>query len=308
MRACYREAMRLGRIAIASALASAAGFAACVSTGDLSGGAGAESDGSADVTPDAADAPGDVGADGDAGGAVDRCHDGKPHDFCDDFEDITGFVEDRWNKRKEVVGTGELVTLVAAGAPSPVTVLRSTTHRGLDGGNEVHIARLSKQDSPWARTDSGAQPGVRLATEVYFDRADEYFHNMALLGTITGNSAELGEDGVSLNFYDNDAGAIGFFIEEVYGQDGGVQYGSKQLPMTVAYDTWTHVEVEIQERAVGVGGGGMNVTIGTRTDSYTLKSSSRVPYFRADFGLGTGSYAGAEASVYFDDIKIDYKP
>lgn len=301
--------MRVRRFAFVVAAASAAGFAACVSTGDLSGGSDAGADGSADVgasDSSAVDAPADAPVEDAA--TVDRCHDGKPHDFCDDFENITGFVEDRWNKRKEIVGTGELVTLVAAGAPSPVTVLRSTTHRGADGGTEVHIARLSKQDSPWARTDAGAQPGVRLAAEVYFDGADEYFHNMTLFGTIIGNSAEVGEDGIAINFYDNDAGAVGLFVQEIYGQDGGVQYGSKMLPMTVPYHQWTHVEIEIQERAVGVVGGGMNVTVGNATDSYTLRSSSRVPYFRADVGLGTGSYAGAEASVYFDNIKIDYQP
>ena len=113
------------------------------------------------------DAPNDTSVPSDGGiDAANHCSDGKRHDFCDDFEGITGALEDRWQKRKEVNGTGLVATEITDAAPSPVTVFRSTSERGAEGGTTAHVARLSRQESPWPRTPAGAQPGVRIFFEV----------------------------------------------------------------------------------------------------------------------------------------------
>lgn len=46
----------------------------------------------------------------------------------------------------------------------------------------------------------------------------------------------------------------------------------------------------------------------TTDTSYTLESTSRVPYFRADVGVSNGSFVGGQAHLLYDNVRIDYLP
>jgi hypothetical protein len=259
-------------------------------------------DAAPDTTADtsSSDAPTDAGID-----TATHCTDGKRHDFCDDFEGITGEIQDRWNKRKEVTGTGKIGAVAADAAPSPVTVFSSMIDRGPDGGMEVHIARLSKQESPWRRTDGGAQPGVRLVFEAMIVALDDTYE-VSVADLITGTSM-LGEDAILLVAKREGTEAV-FRISEIYGADGGSVpvFTGKAIATRVPLGQWTHYEIEIQERASGAGGA--NFTVGTASTSYTLESTSRVPYFRGDVGVAIGSYVGSRTHVLYDNVRIDYQP
>jgi hypothetical protein len=254
---------------------------------------------------------GDDAAPGDAGpaDATTHCSDGKRHDFCDDFEGITGAIEDRWNKRKEVSGTGSISAEVVDDAPSPVTVFRSEIHRGPDGGDApaVPIARLSKQDSPWERADGGAQPGVRIQFEVYFEAADVAPYSGAFLTLVLGKTSI--EDVLQIVATRDESTkdvVLSFF--EIYEGDGGaVAYAQQDVPARVALRTWTPIELEVQERAPGQAAGA-NLTVGTTTQPYYIVSSSRTPYFRLDLGANTGTLRGSDTTVLFDDVRVDYLP
>lgn len=250
----------------------------------------------------------DASADAPVADARTHCSDGKKHDFCDDFEGITGALEDRWNKRKEVSGTGKISAEVRDGAPSPVTVFRTSMDYGADGGTSVHIARLSKQDSPWLRTDGGSQPGVRFAFDVYFEAVDVLPYGVGIANVTIGGGTSIGEDTLILYVRSDGAGNALLNFLEVYGADGGgAQYASKDIPTPVPVGKWTPIELEIQERAPGLNGG-VNVTVGTETTPYSLSSGSRVPYFRADLGVSVGSFAGSRSVVLYDNVRIDYLP
>ena len=261
-------------------------------------------EGGAIDSPGALDAPRDVDLDVDVD-AGSRCSDGKKHDFCDDFERITGELQDRWNKRRELSGSGKVEAAIADGAPSPVTVFRSSIDRGADGGQVVHIARLSKQDSPWARTDGGAQPAIRVAFEALFEVVDTTPYEAAFANVTLGGSS-IGEDVLVLSVY-RDVAELRFRLLEVYGGDGGAQYAGKDLPMTAPLGVWTPIVLEIQERLPGLNGGAL-VTIGGTTAPYSLASGSRSPYFRADLGLSVGSFAGSRSTVLYDNVRIDFLP
>lgn len=251
-------------------------------------------------TTDAALRDGDGG--GDAATST-HCSDGKRHDFCDDFEGITGEIQDRWNKRKEVTGTGSIAAIESDAAPSPTTIFRSMIDRGPDGGMEVHIARLSKQQSPWPRTDAGEQAGSRIAFEASFIALDD-LTEVTLANVMIG--ASVIEDSIAI-LAKREGDDVVFRISEVYGADGGaVVYAGKPIATRISLRQWTHFEIEIQER--GTGTGGANVTVGTATTSYTLESSSRIPYFRADVGSAIGTFAGAQAHILYDNVRIDYLP
>jgi hypothetical protein len=254
----------------------------------------------APVTP--ADAPNDVTLD-----ASSRCSDGKRHDFCDDFEGITGEIHDRWNKRKELSGTGAIAPFVTDGAPSPVTVFRSSIDRGADGGQVVHIARISKQESPWPRTATGAQPGVRIAFEALFETLDELSHEAVFVNVVIGKSAT--SEHVLLLYVRDDGTSARFRVLEIYedAEAGGVLYASKELPMAAPRGVWTPVVLEVQERAPGLNGGA-NITIGQETAPYYIASASRTPYFRADLGMSVGTLAGSRTTVLYDNVRIDFLP
>ena len=263
----------------------------------------------ADSMPDASDAmlvdgtfepPTDAGPD-----ARSRCTDKKPHDFCDDFESITGEIQDRWNKRKEVSGTGKIEAVAFDGAPSPSTVFRSRIDRDPDGGTSVHIARISKQDSPWARSGGGAQPGVRIAFEVYFDDLDDTFDTTIV--NVTIGVAPRSEDVLQVSAKRDGTSLVALRLVETYALDGTVRDVVKGIPTRVPMQTWTRIELEVQERASGLAGGA-NLTVGTTTEPYALSSISRASYFRADLGASVGSYAGARAVILYDDVSVDYNP
>ncbi len=244
----------------------------------------------------------DAPSDGGLPEATTRCSDGKRHDFCDDFEGIVGEIQDRWNKRKEVTGTGKIAAIATDAAPSPVTVFSSTIDRGPDGGIDVHIARLSKQESPWRRTDGGEQAGVRLAFEASFVALDDTYETTITNVTLGTSSIE---DAIYI-IAKREGGEAVLRIGEIYAGEAGVVYAGKPIATRVPLGQWTHFEVEIQERAPGTGGA--NVTVGTATTSYTLESTTRTTYFRADIGASIGSTVGAQSQVLYDNVRIDYLP
>lgn len=260
-------------------------------------------EGGADVTTDSSITDAPIGDGGSDGATSTHCSDGKRHDFCDDFEGITGEIQDRWNKRKEVTGTGSIAAIESDAAPSPTTVFRSIIDRGPDGGMEVHIARLSKQQSPWPRTDAGEQAGVRVAFEASFIALDD-LAEVTVADVMIGTSVI--EDGIAI-LAKREGSEVVFRISEVYGADGGgVVYAGKPIATRIPIAQWTHFEIETQER--GTGTGGANVTVGSATTSYTLESTSRIPYFRADVGAAIGTFAGGQAHILYDNVRIDYLP
>lgn len=260
-------------------------------------------EGGADVTTDSSTTDVAIGDGGGDAATSTHCSDGKRHDFCDDFESITGEIQDRWNKRKEVTGTGSIAAIESDAAPSPITVFRSIIDRGPDGGMEVHIARLSKQQSPWPRTDAGEQAGSRVAFEASFIALDDTT-DVTLANMMVGTSVI--EDTIAILARREGSEAV-LRISEVYGADGGaIVYAGKPIATRVPLGRWTRFEIEVQER--GSGTGGANITVGSATTSYTLESRSRIPYFRADVGSAIGTFAGAQAHILYDNVRIDYLP
>lgn len=247
--------------------------------------------------------PLDGGGEASADGAT-HCSDGKRHDFCDDFEGITGSIEDRWQKRKELNGTGQIGSEVTDGAPSPVTVFRTSMQHGEDGGTIGHIARLSRQDVPWPRTTSGTQPGIRIAFEIFFEQLDVAPYNCTFFDVKVGQPAG-GEDYLSVYAYREGSEAVLTFLEQ-YVVDGGFTYAGGSIPTRIPIGTWTPIELVIQERAEGFGSGAV-LTVGTTSTPYTFASTATTPGFRADLGLNAGS-GGTQSVVLYDNVRMDYLP
>jgi hypothetical protein len=294
-------------------LASTLGLGACGALLDLQAldFAGSGTDGGPTEASSAdgvsSDAPRVDGGPTDAGpDAHDLCSDGKKHDFCDDFEGVVGNIEDRWGKHIELQGFGKVSLEVTDGAPSPVTVFRSSIDYGLDGGMVVESARLSKQDSPWPRADSGAQPAVRMAFEVLLETIDVSPYQAALGGVTIGRTPTF-EDFLTLYAVNDGGGSANLQLYEVYEGDAGVEYSVKTVAAKIPLGVWTSIELLIQEREVGQNGG-VVLYVGGAPQSFALASGSRVPYFRADLGLSVGTYQGSHSAALFDNVRIDYLP
>jgi len=275
-----------------------------------------------DLVPDRSDAgdagstTGEAGGPGDGGGGTDAapdapkgCFDGLEHDYCYDFENVVN-VDDGWTG-KEIVGDSSVLDLASpppGGSPHGIRALHSKIERGT-GAMEVHIARVSRQNVNMKKPD-GTTRRIKSSFDLYVESGDVNSYQAYAYTLLLGNSVGpqgVGEDTFFLQLTrDADAASVLLVSAlEIYQNDAGVQYAGKPTNLTMRTQEWTHVEVVLNERLPGEGGG-MVITVGGASDTYSLTSTSRAEKLRADFGWDVGTYAGGNWNGFIDNVAIDY--
>ena len=295
------KSIRACAIVVASALAVEAP-AGCAVLFGLDAHEGGDAATAADGGGDGAELDGVNGGGGDAsdGGAGDastsgQCHDGVPHDFCDDFEGTAA----------ETNATGLLVLVADAGdAPSPPHVMRATIERGGDPPAS-QLARVSLQ-GPWPWPDGGAQPKVKISLKLRVRRADVSGYGVGIMGAVLGNG-EGGQDSVGVFLDGLDDAGVAVRMIETYWVGGAAAYGGGPTTLHVPLDTWTTITLAINARPPGENGGYSVSIVDGGSASFSVASSSRTNAFRIDIGIGGGS-GGGTWTLDFDDVALDYAP
>ncbi len=237
--------------------------------------------------------------------AVARCKDGVAHDFCSDFEGVTQ-PDDGWTNRElSANGTVELTAGLDGGQAARLRIRANTAAT-------VPIARLDFK-ADWPRTPNGAQPKAYAAFDLFLEEVDPAHPSMNVFDIITGRTEKGAlagfENAVAIYVSCGDAGTTcGLNVIESFSSDGDhVEYALRNFAsLNVPLQQWVALEVRLNERPAGTTGGGMVVTLDGLSESYGIVGSSRVPYFRADFGLSNGTTAGGDYAIHMDNVRLDF--
>jgi hypothetical protein len=226
-----------------------------------------------------------TGSDAPDGSSAFTC--GDADDFCDDFERAAP-VQGLWTSYG-VRATG--VGFLEAGA-------FFSEIRTQDAAVMETPASGFSLDVPWSETDAGTRRRVHVRLRASVEACPA-------AGFATMISVGLGSKVVEIILERDVATCIVRVLEIVFPTaDAGTSYRSSP-PLVVPLGAWEQYELELPEPSVGAGGDAI-LRVGSEERMLSLiRSPGALRYYQV-LGLSTGVYAGADARVRYDWVRIDY--
>jgi hypothetical protein len=206
-------------------------------------------------------------------------------DFCDDFE-RSAPVQGLWTGFGTVgsgVGGLEGGTFFADLTPQDAAAMTITTASLL-------------LDVPWTLTDAGGRRRIRLRFRARVERCPP-------AGDATLTTFGLNYKDVQIVIREQ-VGACVAEIQEIYFYDAGAQY-RRAPPILVTVGAWEDYDFELPETPPGNAGDAI-LRIGSVQRSLSLTTTPEATRYYHIVGLINGTYAGVDARVRYDHVRIDY--